>query len=158
MSDRPRERAADATAGVVSGGGRPLPALEGPALDPPPPTIALRDLRGAPAFVNVWGSWCPSCREEAPTIAKLARAFADRVQFLGIDVEDSREDARAFVRRYGVRFPQLFDPRADIARKLGAFGIPTAFLVDREARVTTILIGKQPEEEFRRRLDELLDR
>lgn len=146
-NEQSRDPEPGAPAGVVSGAREPLPALEGPTLEPPPPTIALRDLRGAPAFVNVWASWCPSCREEAPMIARLSREFAGRVQFLGIDVEDVRDDARAFIRRYGLRFPHLFDPQAEIARELGVFGVPTAFLVDRDARIVTILIGRQPEEE-----------
>ncbi len=91
---------------------KPLPDLGGPALTPPPATIRLGALRGRPALIDVWASWCVPCREEAPMIARLWRRYGGQVRFLGIDVEDSRGDARAFVRRYGLRYPSIFDKRA----------------------------------------------
>lgn len=129
-----------------------LPDAGGETLVPPPPEIALRSLRGEPAFLNVWASWCPSCREEAPTMARVAREHGAEVRFVGIDVQDSREDGRAFVRRYDLEFPQIFDPKAEIAGKLGVFGIPTIFFVDERGRIAAVLIGKQSEAKLERYL------
>lgn len=129
-----------------------LPRLSGSTLVPPPETIALAGLRGKPAFLSVWASWCPSCREEAPTMASLARKHGRAVQFVGIDIQDRREDGRAFVRGFGLDYPHIFDPKATIATKLGVFGIPTAFLVDRRGRIAAVLVGKQPEAKLTRYL------
>jgi len=124
---------------------KPLPDLGGPALTPPPATIRLGALRGRPALIDVWASWCVPCREEAPMIARLWRRYGGQVRFLGIDVEDSRGDARAFVRRYGLRYPSIFDRTASMASRLGFFGLPTAYLVDYRGHVAARLVGKQRE-------------
>ncbi len=70
----------------------------------------LGQLRGTPVVVNMWGSWCPPCKEEAPMLAAAHARYGDRVQFLGIDIEDSVPDARAYIRRYGWTFPSIRDP------------------------------------------------
>lgn len=85
-------------------------------------------------------------------LARLARAQRGRVQFVGIDTQDSRGAGRDFVRRYRLDFPHLFDPRSTLATKLGVYGIPTMFLVDRRGRVAVTLVGKQDEAKLRRYL------
>jgi cytochrome c biogenesis protein CcmG/thiol:disulfide interchange protein DsbE len=132
-----------------------LPDLAGPTLTPPPATLELRALSGAPAFIDVWASWCVPCREEAPMLARLWRRYRGQVRFLGIDVEDTRGDARAFVRRYGLGYPSIFDRRAALAGKLGFFGLPTAFLVDREGHIAATLVGIQKEAPLQRALADL---
>jgi len=81
-------------------------------------------------------------------IARLWRRYGAQVRFLGIDVEDSRGDARAFTRRYGLRYPSIFDRTASMAGRLGFFGLPTAYLVDYRGHVAARLIGKQREATF----------
>ena len=133
-----------------------LPDVAGPMLTPPPSSLRLRALLGKPAFIGVWASWCVPCREEAPTLARLWREHRSEVQFLGIDVEDTRGDARAFVRRYGLGYPNIFDRKAALATKLGFFGLPTAYLVDRRGRIAAKLVGKQSEATLRAGLDALV--
>lgn len=87
----------------------------------------------------------PPRREEAPLLARLWREYRSAVRFLGIDIEDSRAEARAFVRRYGLGYPHLFDAKAALAGKLGFFGLPTTYLVDGRGRVAAKLVGKQDE-------------
>jgi cytochrome c biogenesis protein CcmG, thiol:disulfide interchange protein DsbE len=92
--------------------------------------VTLTQFAGKPVFVNVWGSWCYGCTEEAPTLARFARAHAREVAFLGIDTEDSKRAARAFCNRYGLRYPSIWDPRGMLA---GAWsrGAPTTLVFDR---------------------------
>ncbi|MGH8721058.1 MAG: TlpA family protein disulfide reductase, partial [Burkholderiales bacterium] len=92
------------------------------------------------------------CKEEAPMLARLGREHANDVRFIGIDTQDTRSEGRAFVRRYGLDFPHLFDPKSTLAIKLGVSGIPTMFLVDREGRIAATLVGKQGEAKLRRYL------
>lgn len=134
---------------------RALPHLAGESLIPPPETIDVRRLRGRPAFLDVWASWCVPCREEAPTLARLARRYSGRIGFLGIDIGDDRGDARAFVRRYRIGYPSIFDPKARLATKLRAFGLPTAYLVDARGRIAAVLVGRQPERKLTRLLEAL---
>jgi cytochrome c biogenesis protein CcmG/thiol:disulfide interchange protein DsbE len=100
--------------------------------------------------VTVWASWCLPCREDAPLLARLARTYEGTIDFRGINVEDRRGDARAFVRRYRLDFPHLFDPRARTAEALGFFGLPTLYLVDGRRRIAARLVGKQPAAVLRR--------
>jgi cytochrome c biogenesis protein CcmG, thiol:disulfide interchange protein DsbE len=126
-----------------------LPDLHGPALTPPPATISLRALRGRPAFIDVWASWCAPCRDEAPLLARLWREHRHQIGFVGIDVEDTRADAHRFIRRFGLGYPNMFDRKASMAGKLGFFGLPTAYLVDRRGRIAARLIGQQKEATLR---------
>jgi thiol-disulfide isomerase/thioredoxin len=92
--------------------------------------VALAQFAGKPVFVNVWGSWCYGCKQEAPTLARFAKAHAREVAFLGINTEDSKRGARAFCSRYGLKYPSIWDPRGMLA---GAWsrGAPTTLVFDR---------------------------
>lgn len=127
---------------------RPLPELAGETLIPPPARLTLPGAHRNPLFVDVWASWCTACREEAPALARLARRYAGAVRFVGIDTQDTRGAARAFVRRYRLSFPHLFDPKATLAGKLGVFGVPTVYLVDRRGRIAATIVGKRSEQVF----------
>lgn len=90
----------------------------------------LDQLRGTPVVVNVWGSWCPPCRAEAPDLADVARTYQGKVQFVGIDILDEREPARAFIREFGWPYPSVFDPEGDIRDGLGYVGQPVTVVYD----------------------------
>jgi thiol-disulfide isomerase/thioredoxin len=86
-------------------------------------------LRGYPAVVNLWASWCGPCRFEFPLFQKAAAAEGKRVAFLGIDVEDSDDAASTFLEEVPVPYPSYTDPDKDISDGIGAsLGLPdTAF-------------------------------
>lgn len=99
-----------------------------PAMDPDTFQRLMAQLEGTPVVVNFWGEWCPPCREEMPRIVAAHREFGDRVQFLGVDVLDSRTQARSFMEDFGMTFPSVFDVPDAIKTPLGLFGQPvTAF-------------------------------
>ena len=90
--------------------GRPVD-VSGAALSGDP--LALSDLRDRVVVVNVWGSWCPPCREEAPVLAKVSAEYAARgVSFVGINVRDNPAAARAFEENYGSTIPASRTPTA----------------------------------------------
>jgi cytochrome c biogenesis protein CcmG, thiol:disulfide interchange protein DsbE len=128
-----------AAAGVfVPGKNRPAPALAG--VDPVTgKKISLAQWRGRPVLVNLWGSWCHPCRAEA----KELRAFLSHHPgtVLGIDVEDSKPGAKAFQRKYHVRFPSIFDPADVMVDRLKAFGTPSTYFLDRRHRIVAALYG-----------------
>jgi thiol-disulfide isomerase/thioredoxin len=100
----------------------------------------LGQLRGTPVVVNMWGSWCPPCRDEAPMLAKAHERYGDRVQFLGIDIEDDRAGAIAFMREFGWRFPSIVDPESPSSFRsaLGFLGQPNTLFYDASGeRVST---------------------
>jgi thiol-disulfide isomerase/thioredoxin len=128
-----------AAAGVfVPGGKKPAPALAG--IDPVSgKRVSLTQWTGRPVLVNLWGSWCHPCRDEA----KELRAFLVRHprSVLGIDVEDSKAGAKGFQRRYQVHFPSIFDPHDVLVLRLDAKGTPTTFFLDRKHRIVAALYG-----------------
>lgn len=89
----------------------------------------LAKLRGYPAVVNVWASWCGPCRFEFPLFQRVAAGYGKRVAFLGIDSEDSDDAARTFLGEAPVPYPSYTDPGKGIAESVGAdLGFPdTAF-------------------------------
>ena len=85
-------------------------------------------------------------------LVALQRHYGTRVRFVGIDVNDTRTAARAFEHRFRIDFPSIFDPGANLATKLGVFGLPTGYLADRKGGIAAVLIGRQQ----RRSLESLL--
>ncbi len=105
-------------------------------------TVRLEDLRGKVVFLNFWASWCPPCRAEARTLEAAWQKYKDQdVMFLGIDIQDTEEDARAFLREFGVTYPNGRDASGKIAIDYGVWGIPETFFIDREGRITYKHIG-----------------
>jgi thiol-disulfide isomerase/thioredoxin len=112
----------------------------------------LAELRGIPVVVNVWGSWCPPCMEEAPDLAEVSKEFEGRAQFVGIDILDEREAARDFIRTYGWRYPHVFDPRGEIRDGLGYIGQPITVVYDKDGSVAFEWNGVITADQLRREL------
>jgi thiol-disulfide isomerase/thioredoxin len=142
--------------GYVSGDGviTQLPAHErrdvgtvsGPTLDGG--TFDLADHRGKVVVVNVWGSWCGDCRAEAAEVAAAAEQLtAKGVVFVGIDTRDaSKDNARAYVRTFKIRYPSIFDPSGE---NLLAFrgtitpnSIPSTIVIDPQGRIAASVRGQ----------------
>ena len=102
-------------------------------------------LRGHPVVVNQWASWCDPCRFEFPLFRREAGAYGGRVAFLGDNAQDSREDARRFLRSEPVPYPHFYDLHGDIARVFkGGRAFPTTAFYDRAGRLTYTHPGSYP--------------
>lgn len=121
---------------------RPVPDLSGPTLDGA--ALRLRDLVGAGVVVvNVWASWCASCRDESAVLAQAARDTAG-VRFVGIDEADSEPAARSFVAASGTAYPQVVDADGVLLQRLTLLpgtGIPSTLLLDRQGRMAARVVG-----------------
>ena len=128
-----------AAAGVfVPGGNRPVPPLAG--TDPVTgKTVSLARWAGKPLLVNLWGSWCHPCRDEAAELRRFLARHPDSV--LGIDVEDSKQGARGFQQRYRIHFPSIYDPKDVLVHRLKATGTPSTYFLDRRHRIVAALYG-----------------
>jgi len=116
----------------------------------------LRRLRGHPVVVNKWASWCPPCRAEFPYFRAQAAKRGARIGFLGVDSNDSEEDARAFLAKLPVGYPSLRDPDSRIAAEFnGVQAFPTTAFYDRKGRVAYLHQGGYATE---RKLAEDIDR
>jgi len=111
----------------------------------------LADYRGRPVVINFFAQWCPACNQEAPDLAAFARAHPD-VAFVGVDVNDKVVGGKAFVRKYGISFVVVSDPKGAIASSYGVVGIPTTFFVDRNGVARALTVGASTREGFEEKL------
>jgi cytochrome c biogenesis protein CcmG/thiol:disulfide interchange protein DsbE len=114
----------------------PLPRLDGGG------NGSLADYRGRWVLVNFWASWCIPCREEAPDLEQFQRRHGNAgFTVLGIDSRDLSGDGRAFVRRFGLTYPQLRDGDGALAQDFGTTGVPENYLVDPQGKVRLLVRG-----------------
>ncbi len=99
-------------------------------------------LKGHPVVVNQWASWCGPCRFEFPFFRRLAGTYRGQVAFLGVDAQDNRSDAEAFLRRMPVPYPSFYDESADAARTFkGGQSWPTTAFYDRAGKLVFTRMG-----------------
>ena len=128
------------------------PELEGAVLVPP--AVRLADLRGKPALVNFWASWCIPCRKEAPELARFDSTMSNRAQLVGVDIQDTKADALAFVHKFGWSFPNLYDPAGVLAPRYGLIGLPTTtYVIDPQGRIAYQLTGPQTLQSLQRAVE-----
>ncbi len=103
----------------------------------------LRALRGHPAVINAWASWCGPCRGEFSLFAAASARYGRRVAFLGADTGDSASDARAFLAAHPVSYPSYQAAGTSSLSPLAAIvGLPTTIFVDRSGRVAYVHTGQ----------------
>ncbi|MFF3020080.1 TlpA family protein disulfide reductase [Streptomyces sp. NPDC057939] len=128
-------------------------------------TLDTTTLKGKVVVLNVWGSWCPPCRAEAPYFAKVSKEMADGgkdVTFVGLNTRDnSKQNAAAFEETYGITYPSLYDPDGKLMLRfpkgtLNPQAIPSTIVLDKEGRIAARALVALNEEQLRSMIDPLL--
>lgn len=97
-------------------------------------SLRLTDVRG-PAVINLWGSWCPPCRDELPAFRAVAQQTTGLVHFLGVDTKDDRADGEDMVTEFGLPYPSVFDRDERVRIALAQPGLPVTLLVNSAGQV-----------------------
>jgi thiol-disulfide isomerase/thioredoxin len=106
--------------------------------------LCLADLEGSPTLVNFWASWCGPCAREVPELVTIADIYDGRANLVGVNVEDTKVNARSFERDQQVNYPSWFDRGAVIAASFGGVApeaLPSTIILDAEHRVAVRLFG-----------------
>lgn len=136
--------------------GEPAPQTVLPRLDGPG-TESLADYRGQWVLVNFWASWCEPCRAEAPALDQFQREHGgEDFTVLGIDTRDLSGDGLAFVREFGVEYPQLRDGDNSMGDDFGTTGVPETYLIDPQGKVRLVAKGPVSTEYLQAEVEPLL--
>jgi thiol-disulfide isomerase/thioredoxin len=116
--------------------------------------LPFSKLRGRPAVINFWSSWCGPCKLEAPILAAAATKNADRVVFIGVDVSDNTSDARHFLSQHHIPYVVVQGDN-DALPLFGVVGLPETFYVDSHGRIQDVTAGQVTDEILARELRSL---
>lgn len=102
----------------------------------------LSDLRGKVVLLNLWASWCETCKEELPSIQNLINTEKDnsRLLFISVLYNDSPEKALSYLNSKGFAFPVLIDT-GNVARIYGITGVPETFVIDKKGILKQRVVG-----------------
>ncbi len=136
--------------------GKPLPSFALPAVRPSEAGLSTSDLRGEPVLLNVFASWCVSCRLEHPMLLRLQ---AEGVEVDGLDWKDDPADGAKWLADNGDPYRRVGnDLSGRTGIDLGVTGAPETFVIDRRGRVRYKHIGPIEADDWTRTLHPLLQR
>lgn len=118
--------------------------------------LTLSSLRGKGVVVNFWASWCIPCKDEAPLLEQAWQDNKERgLVILGVDSQDFRDDARSFMKRFGLTYPIVYDGKGSTLGKYGITGFPETFFVGRDGNLVDVhIVGGLDSEQNRERFEE----
>jgi len=103
----------------------------------------LADYRGSVLVLNFWATWCEPCREEMPSLDRLAARFEGRAfAVLAVDVGEGEGRVNAFLDKVPVRFPVLLDRDSAVMKAWGVRVLPTTLVVDAQQRIRFRVVGE----------------
>lgn len=120
--------------------GKPAPAFAVPQLSNPTKTFSPKDMLGKVWLLNVWASWCVSCREEHPVVVTYVKSHG--IAVVGLDYKDQREDGLRWLQQFGDPYLlSAFDADGRVGIDYGVYGVPETYLIDKAGTIRFKQIG-----------------
>ena len=130
--------------------GKPFPEFSSRSLDDPEVVITRADLLGRPALINVWATWCVSCKVEHPVLNDLAK---QGVVIHGINYKDNNPDAQRWLRDFLNPYQlNISDPKGTLGFDLGVYGAPETFMIDKKGIIRHKFVGVVDKRVWREKL------
>lgn len=152
---------------LFAGIGKDPTRLESALIGKTVPTFTLDDLerpgtkldagvfRGQVSLLNVWGTWCPACRDEHDDLLWLAQEQGVRI--IGLNYKDNREDALVWLERLGNPYElTIYDPKGTLGFDLGVYGAPETYVIDTDGVVRYRHVGVVNEKVWKEDLEPLV--
>jgi peroxiredoxin len=121
--------------------------------------VKLSDLKGQVVMINFWASWCGPCRQEMPLLNDIYAGYKKAgFVLLGVNLDESADDAKAFLKKTPVNFPVLLDSQGKVADLYKNQAMPSSYFVDRKGNLVHLHQGYKPgeEAEYKRVIKKLL--
>ena len=119
--------------------GKPAPEFALPRLAEPATKLSRKDLMQEVSLLNVWATWCVSCRQEHPVLMQLAKSG---IPIYGLDYKDTRDDANRWLTRFGNPYlANGFDEDGRVGINWGVYGTPETFIIDKQGIIRHKHIG-----------------
>lgn len=119
---------------------KPAPDFSAPLLHQPQQSFAPTQFRGQVWIVNVWASWCVSCRAEHAVLNEFAKTGL--VTMVGLNYKDEAADARQWLAKHGNPYQlSVVDPEGKIGLDWGVYGVPETFVIDKKGMIRHKHIG-----------------
>lgn len=122
-------------------------------------TVKLSSLVGKVVIIDFWATWCPPCRKGIPGFVELKKKYGDKIEIIGISVDNNVEKVKSFYKEQKMNFPVGMATR-DIIDKYNSVRtlqyIPTTFIVDKKGNIFDVRVGYTDKAEFERIIKTLL--
>ena len=136
--------------------GKSVPEFSLTDLRQPEQQLGSELFRGQVSLLNVWGTWCPACRDEHDDLLWLARE--KNVRIVGLNYKDNREEALKWLSTLGDPYAiNLYDPRGSLGFDLGVYGAPETYFIDAEGIVRYRHVGVVNEKVWNEKFQPLME-
>jgi cytochrome c biogenesis protein CcmG/thiol:disulfide interchange protein DsbE len=136
--------------------GKPAPAFNLPQLAAPEKNFSPEQMKGQVWMLNVWASWCVSCRQEHPLLVQFAKAGI--APLIGLDYKDQREDGQRWLKQFGNPYDlSAFDADGRVGIDYGVYGVPETYIIDKAGVIRHKHIGPITPEALEKKIVPLIE-